>query len=124
MLATKPEFAGENVTVAHEQQKSERDEHRYQADDAIPLHAGQIARGYYADDNGGDHCAQEHHAFIGESQRPITRLTTLRRHVRHARRGSIGTTTGIAAGIVAGIALGIVTGIAGAVCTNGCGAAE
>ena len=31
---------------------------------------------------------------------------------------------GIAAGIVAGIALGIVTGIAGAVCTNGCGAAE
>ena len=33
-------------------------------------------------------------------------------------------TTGIAAGIVAGIALGIVTGIAGAVCTNGCGAAE
>mgnify|MGYP000255423971 FL=1 len=34
MLATKPEFAGEDVTVAHEQQKSERDEHRYQADDA------------------------------------------------------------------------------------------
>lgn len=72
MLATKPEFAGEDVTVAHEQQKSERDEHRYQADDAIPLHAGQIARGYYADDNGGDHCAQEHHAFIGESQSHYT----------------------------------------------------